>query len=270
MGSNPTGGTTGGTKLSDARCTLECVYDLPSRRRALALVDAGVPVAEISRQLSISRAAIREWAADPASALAQRVGGCFIHEGTDCPAPATYAYLLGQYLGDGYLVGAGSVPKLRIACADAYPSVAAEVDAAMAALSGNSVGYVRGIGCSDRYAYWKHWPCLLPQHGPGRKHERPIVLTDWQQRIVDQHPWPLIRGLIHSDGCRAINRVTVHGRRYEYPRYFFANESSDILSIMGEALDRVGVAWRFNRPNSISVARRDGVAALERHVGPKR
>jgi hypothetical protein len=24
---------------------------------------------------------------------------------------------------------------------------------------------------------WKHWPCLFPQHGPGRKHERPIVLA---------------------------------------------------------------------------------------------
>lgn len=21
---------------------------------------------------------------------------------------------------------------------------------------------------------WKHWPCLLPQHGPGRKHERAL------------------------------------------------------------------------------------------------
>jgi hypothetical protein len=20
--------------------------------------------------------------------------------------------------------------------------------------------------------YWKHWPCLIPQHGPGRKHLR--------------------------------------------------------------------------------------------------
>jgi hypothetical protein len=111
---------------------------------------------------------------------------------------------------------------------------------------------------------------LFPQHGPGRKHERPIVLAGWQQEIVDAHPWPLIRGLIQSDGCRAINRVTVHGVRYEYPRYFFANESRDILAIMGAALDRVGVPWRYNRPNSISVAKRAAVAALDEQVGPKR
>ena len=32
---------------------------------------------------------------------------------------------------------------------------------------------------------WQHWPCLFPQHGPGRKHERPIVLEHWQRVIVD-------------------------------------------------------------------------------------
>jgi hypothetical protein len=148
--------------------------------------------------------------------------------------------------------------------------IAEEVDSAMRVLSGNLAGSVQAIGCSDHYCSWMHWPCLLPQHGPGRKHERPIVLADWQRDLVAEHPWPLIRGLIHSDGCRAINRVTVRGVPYAYPRYFFANESRDILQIMGDALDRVGVAWRYNRPNSISMARREAVAAMDAHVGPKR
>lgn len=81
---------------------------------------------------------------------------------------------------------------------------------------------------------------------------------------------PLIRGLIHSDGCRALNRVTSKGRTYTYPRYFFANESRDILAIMGWALDLVGASWRYNRPNSISVAQRASVAVLEEHIGAKR
>jgi hypothetical protein len=45
--------------------------------------------------------------------------------------------------------------------------------------------------------------CLFPQHGPGRKHERPIVLAGWQQSITRRHPKQLIRGLIDSDGCRS-------------------------------------------------------------------
>ena len=56
---------------------------------------------------------------------------------------------------------------------------------------------------------------------------------------------------------------------YEYPRYLFTNESADILRLCGEALDRLGVAWRFSRPNVISVARREAVARLDEFVGPK-
>src|SRR5262245_36213832 len=75
-------------------------------------------------------------------------------------------------------------------------------------------------------ARWKHWPCLFPQHGPGRKHERPIVLADWQRQIVAEHPEPLLRGLFHSDGCRVTNwterAVAGRRKRYVYPRYFFS------------------------------------------------
>ena len=170
---------------------------------------------------------------------------------------------------DGYLVATARMPVLRIACADTYPGIAREVDDALRSVSGNKVCVVQNIGCSEHLTYWKHWPCLFPQHGPGRKHERPIMLAAWQQELVDADPWPLIRGLIHSDGCRSINRVRTRGQSYSYPRYFFANESTDILAIMGGALDRVGVAWRLNRPNSISVARRDAVALMDARIGPK-
>jgi hypothetical protein len=162
--------------------------------------------------------------------------------------------LLGQYLGDGYLATNGRVPRLRIACATDYPKVADEVDAAMHLVSGNRTSAVVGVGYTDRGSYWMHWPCLLPQDGPGAKHTRPIVLTAWQKAIVTAHPWPLIRGLIHSDGCRAINRVTVRGRRYAYPRYFFSNESHDIIGIFCAALDRVahgGDAQSPRRPQAI-------------------
>ena len=50
---------------------------------------------------------------------------------------------------------------------------------------------------------------------------------------------------------------------YEYPRYLFGNESADILRLCGEALDQLGVAWRYSRRNSISVARREAVAQCQ-------
>jgi hypothetical protein len=63
--------------------------------------------------------------------------------------------------------------------------------------------------------------------------------------------------------------VRVRGRWYAYPRYFFSNESRDILEIMGGALDRAGVAWRYNRPTSISVARGEAVGLVDAYVGRK-
>jgi hypothetical protein len=56
-----------------------------------------------------------------------------------------------------------------------------------------NVGYIARVGCTEVYATWAHWPCLLP-HGPGRKHLRPIVLKPWQRQIaLDRHPDLLIR-----------------------------------------------------------------------------
>lgn len=105
------------------------------------------------------------------------------------------------------------------------------------------------------------------------KHMRPIVLEEWQQAIVDAHPGLLLRGLIHSDGCRMTNWATrpVGGevKRYEYPRYFFSNKSLDILALCCAALDRLGIAYPSPWWDQVSVARREAVATLDTWVGPK-
>ncbi|RZU25459.1 hypothetical protein EV567_0945 [Streptomyces sp. BK239] len=191
-----------------------------------------------------------------------------------------YSYLLGLYLGDGHIIQnrAMRTPSLSIACADSHPGLMDECERAMRqVLPGNSVCRVRRKGCREVKVYSKHLWCLFPQHGPGRKHERPIVLEPWQQAIVDAHPWDFVRGLIHSDGCRLTNWTTrtVAGvrKRYEYPRYFFTNVSDDIRRLYTDTLDKLGVEWtqctRNGNPFNISVARKASVALLDAHVGPK-
>ncbi len=105
------------------------------------------------------------------------------------------------------------------------------------------------------------------------KHTRPIELEPWQQEVVDREPERFLRGLFHSDGCRLTNwtRRTVAGvsKRYEYPRWFFSNESTDILDLCAASLDRLGIAHRRPRYNTISVARREAVAVMDEVVGPK-
>ncbi|HTR93776.1 MAG TPA: hypothetical protein VMI73_18760 [Trebonia sp.] len=137
----------------------------------------------------------------------------------------------------------------------------------------SSVFMVQRIGMTEVKSTSKHWPCLFPQHGPGMKHTRKIELAQWQQIIVDQYPGDFARGLFHSDGYRGMNRVRrvlSDGEHwYEYPRYLFINMSTDILELCGQTLDRLGVAWRFSKPTTISVAKRDAVARLDEFVGPK-
>jgi hypothetical protein len=110
---------------------------------------------------------------------------------------------------------------------------------------------------------------LFPQHGPGRKHERRIVLTRWQRDITAAHPRELVRGLIHSDGCRFVANQRVGGRTYRYTRYSFSNRSEDIKAIFCEHLDLLGIRW--TRPNrcDIAIDRRSEVAKLDSFVGPK-
>jgi hypothetical protein len=195
------------------------------------------------------------------------------------PEPLTdYSYLLGLYLGDGCISVAGDrakgVWKLRIMCADSWPGLIQECAHAMQAIRpDNKVMMIQREGCTEVLSCWRHWPCLFPQHGPGEKHLRKIELADWQQFIVKRYPGKFARGLLHSDGYRGLNRVRrvlAEGERwYEYPRYLFVNESRDILRLCGETLDRLGVEWRFSKPNTISVAKRDAVARLDEFVGPK-
>ena len=119
------------------------------------------------------------------------------------------------------------------------------------------------------------WPEVFPQHGSGRKHVRPIVLESWQREIVDEFPQEFLRGLIHSDGCRTVNRFKTKlpsGRvaEYAYPRYFFSNLSADIRGLFCEYCDKLGIRWTQSNHRNISVSHRRCVAVLDEFIGAKR
>ena len=176
---------------------------------------------------------------------------------------------MGQYLGDGHLLMTQRIPLLTVACDNRYLGLIHEVSYAMEACGVRTVGYQEKTGCISVRAYWNHWPCIFPQHGPGMKHLRKIELADWQREYVDEHPGRLLRGLFHSDGSRFLNRIKTRGKDYSYPRYNFNNESTDIMRLCQEMLDRLEIDWRMPRVNVLSVAKRGAVARLDEIVGPK-
>jgi hypothetical protein len=114
-------------------------------------------------------------------------------------------------------------------------------------------------------SHWKHMRCLFPQDGPGRKHDRLIMLDDWQNEIVLDHPQRFLRGLIESDGCRTINRVNGG----EYPRYMFSNRSVDIRNLFIRTVEQLGVHWTTANKWGLAVSRRADVEYLDSFIGPK-
>ena len=252
-------------------------------RDALRLIEARINDCEVARRMGIPRGTVKSWRL---GLMAKSGGRTSSWSGRGAANPCfrcregwvdehAYAYLLGFYLGDGCLsLHPRGVYRLRIVCDLRYPDIVNEIAIHMVIARGNeTIGFTSKEGCVEVSSYWKHWPCLFPQQGPGRKHERQIELAPWQESIVASHPKALIRGLTHSDGNRHINEVTrmvsSGPKRYRYPRYMFTNASTDILKIFTNGLDQLGVHWTQTTQRDISVARRDDVAFLDSFVGPK-
>jgi hypothetical protein len=155
---------------------------------ALRLSAIGILDKENALICGVSVAAIRHWRAGRRRVTSGRAA---IRRNT-CPRcharpmdESSYAYLLGLYLGDGHIVhGPRDVYVLSIACSDDWPGLMAAARQAMAAvMPASSVCGVKQTGCTMIKSYSKHWACLFPQHGPGRKHQRKIELAHWQEVI---------------------------------------------------------------------------------------
>jgi hypothetical protein len=185
-----------------------------------------------------SRGTVRDWRAGRTPNFERNAthsaGACAVCRREPLSLPeASYTYLLGLYLGDGYIAAhARGVYRLRISCANAYPELIRRCQSAMAAALPSKVSLVPCQRCTEVASYSKHRPCLFPQHGPGMKHQRRIELAGWQQELVDADPRPLLRGLLHSDGCRVL--TWVNGT--PCPRYHFSNVSADIRGIFSRAM----------------------------------
>ncbi|MFJ4683417.1 transcriptional regulator [Streptomyces sp. NPDC088789] len=254
------------------------MYDISTRKRALALVAQGRSLNSVSKETGISRHAISSWLIrlEPLPSTPPCIR---CQDAPGIPKDrAAYAYLLGLYLGDGYIISKPRHHYLMISCTASWPGLVDAAEQAMrSVLPMPSISHRQRGGCVDVQSFSKHWPCFFPQHAPGKKHERRIVLEPWQQQIVDANPWEFIRGLIHSDGCRITNWTTrvVAGvtKRYEYPRYFFTNKSEDVLRLFTDVLDALGVQWtacpRSGGAFNISIARKASVALMDQYIGPK-
>ena len=217
----------------------------------LWLAEMGLSRRQITAVSGLPYNTVAKWLRGELPAYARHGSSC-----EACGAPVrhrvgipqeAYAYLLGLYLGDGHIAPFARTSCLRIYLDAAYPRIVGECIRAVRQVMPANPRQRRPPWPRELVivsVYSQAWPCLFPQHGPGAKHTRRIVLEPWQHEITAAHPRALLRGLIHSDGSRFANPITRRGRRYSYPRYFFANASDDIRAIFCDHLDLLEIEWR--------------------------
>ncbi len=239
------------------------------------LLGRGLSDYEIARRTGVPRATVANWRHRPFR----------VRRAPPPPPPPdwrptderAYAYLLGLYLGDGciWVPAGGHWASLRVYLDARYPLIVAEArDAFSRVVPSAPVRQHPKEGCVVLSASSSIWPVAFPQHGPGRKHTRPIELVDWQRELTPRHSKALLRGLIHSDGCRCVNRFTIRlpkggAREYAYVRYFFSNHSLGIQRIFSSHCELLGIRWTQSRPFMLSVSDRRSVALLDSFIGPK-
>jgi hypothetical protein len=179
-----------------------------------------------------------------------------------------YAYTLGIYLGDGHISKSKShgSEHMMIFLDKKYPLIINRCQESLSSVfPTNSVTVINRPTWVYVSCFSKELPLFFPQHDSGKKHERSIILENWQQKIVDLFPLEFFRGLYHSDGSRSRN--VVNGKNYS--RYFFCNKSDDIRQLFIASVDKLGLQWTQTNEINIAISRREDVAWLDEHVGAK-
>jgi hypothetical protein len=149
-----------------------------------------------------------------------------------------YSYILGLYLGDGYIDKMPRTYRLRIALDYKYHNLNDFAQKMLETFfSKNKINrlikkYKDKNSHINLVVYNNDIiKGLFPQIGDGKKHTRDVSLKDWQWNIIDYNY--LFLGLFHSDGSYYLSK-----NRKTYI-YSFKNRSEDILNIYKKCCDNM-------------------------------
>lgn len=200
---------------------------------ATQLKESDLNLSQISRQMGIDRATIREWFSENKRYAAKNSNSknndFFDRFEENKEVRKAYYYLLGQYLGDGHISRNSRTYRIRISATKKYSDIIEEIkNAIRLVLPSNKIYEIHSKGCVVITSNSNHLPEIFPHCGDGKKHERLIELREWQMKHLDENSKYLARGLFHSDGCF----YNKNNRKW----YVFSNCSSDIHEIFQHCL----------------------------------
>jgi hypothetical protein len=242
---------------------------------AMTLMESGSSDRTIARLTGVPRSTVSGWPHGRGARLHLRQR--MAKPGWRPPEAKAYAHVLGLYLGDGCIASTSVRAAWLVVTLDlAYPNIIDEAVEKVARCFPDAVvrrhlrsrGSAIGVQVSHPVL-----PFAFPQHGAGRKHLRKIRLEDWQSAITREHTQNLLRGLIHSDGCRCVNhfKTKLPSCRLR-SRNIRATSSATYPRTSGKSsadhCDLLGIHWTQSNARNISVSHRHSVALLDQFVGP--
>lgn len=208
---------------------------------AKSLNTLGNSVSQISRTLGINRSTISQWINNPSHKIHTPITlTSFISElSINNSINENYYYLLGQYLGDGYINKTDRTYRMRIFCNNSHENMQQLIkNSLLKIFPNNKIQIVQCHGCVSIGLYSNMLPELFPHLGKGEKHTRKIELSEWQ--LKDINHIALLRGLIHSDGTAFYRTIG----KYRYLIYSFNNCSMDIINICKLCLDALSIEYK--------------------------
>lgn len=242
--------------------------------QCIALKDQNYNNCQIAKMTNIPRETIKTWFKNgfqPKFKLQERLLNTpiIIEEFLKNKEPE-YAFILGFYLGDGYINGFKNrnTQKLRLYNDSKYPILNDLILKSLRSIFPNRKSYIykqKQHNCCEISVYDPNLSIIFPQHGKGKKHERKIELNSLQENIVSNYPKEFLRGLLMSDGCRYVSNG--------YIMYQFTNKSKDLINIFIKYASLLGLKTRIvKKPDgsqNVFITTRNSVNILETFVGPK-
>jgi hypothetical protein len=159
----------------------------------------------------------------------------------------SYSYILGLYLGDGYINPVNNTYLLKITMDSKYQLLNDYVLKQLHILfPTNSVNRIKHkhYNMDILSVYNPYLDILFPHLGKGLKYKRKIELQDWQKDLLN--PVAFIQGLIHSDGC-----FYIHYNKY--PAFCFSNMSTDIKQLFINAINSIDIKPTYKDINKKNI-----------------
>lgn len=244
--------------------------------RVKELADKGYNKCQISRETGIPRGSIKEWLlygfcpkaySDDNKKIGRYKDLNPLEYLVDSKAEA-YSFILGEYLGDGYIRNLPRTYRFDIYNDRKYENLNKLIESKLGIIFPlNKVHRLPKTGCWIITVHNNNMLKFFPQHGKGSKWERDINLEIWQLEIVKKYPFEFIKGLIYSDGCTYLNKLN---GRYVYS---FSQKSTQIMDLMIFALKLIGIDRTYSTKktgqHSLCISSKKHLSILFDKIPPK-